>query len=81
VRMGNALNRLLPRLDHKLGGKKVIEMVLQVYKKITDEQALKTFIEAALRVPSWTEQDTGTLLQDPGLLGSVRSLLSTNRMR
>jgi hypothetical protein len=81
VRMGNALNRLLPRLDHKLGGKKVVEMVLQVYKKITDEQALKTFIEAALRVPSWTEEDTGTLLQDPGLLGSVRSLLSTNRMR
>lgn len=76
VRMRNALRRLLPRLDQKLGGRNVVEMVLRVYKEIIDEQALLTFIEAALRVPSWTDEDTRALLRDGDLPSSVLSLLS-----
>ncbi|MGA9768031.1 MAG: hypothetical protein WBV94_03260 [Blastocatellia bacterium] len=76
VRMKNALSRMLPRLNQKLGGRYVVEMILRVYKQITDEQALLTFIEAALRIPSWTEEDTKTLLQDRNLPSSVLSLLS-----
>jgi hypothetical protein len=58
-------------------GRKVVEAVLQMYKNIEDERALRTFIYAALRVPSWTEKDTLTLLKDPRLPGSVRGLLAT----
>jgi hypothetical protein len=81
VRMANALRRTLARLDHKLGGRKVVEMVLGVYREISDERALETFFEAALRIPSWTEEDAATLLRDPDLPGSVRSILSTKIMR
>ncbi|HST21065.1 MAG TPA: hypothetical protein VLR90_08110, partial [Blastocatellia bacterium] len=76
IRMKNALSRMLPRLNQKLSGRYVVEMVLRVYKQITDEQALLTFIDAALRIPSWTEEDTKTLLQDRDLPSSVLSLLS-----
>jgi hypothetical protein len=80
VRMKNALRRTLPRLDQKLGGRKVVEMVLRAYKDIHDEEALKTFIEAALRV-SWTAEEVATLLQDAELPGSVRSILSAQAKR
>jgi hypothetical protein len=81
VRMKNALRRTLRQLDQKLGGRKVVETIFGTYKTITDEAALKTFIEAALRVTSWTEEDTMRLLQDADLPGSVRGLLAAKIKR
>lgn len=81
IRMRNALRRILFQLDKKLGGRKVVDMVLRTYKSITDERALKTFIDAALRVPSWTEEDSTTLLKNPDLPSPVRALIAAKRIR
>lgn len=81
VRMKNALRRTLRQLDQKLGGRKVVEMVFETYKTITDEAALKTFIDAASRAASWTEDDTMRLLQGADLPGSVRGLLAAKIKR
>ena len=77
VRMWKALRSTLRQLDQKLGGRKVVEAVLRTYKHIEDERSLKTFIDSALLVPSWTEEDTMTLLKDPDLPDSVRGLLAS----
>jgi hypothetical protein len=79
--MKNALRRTLRQLDQKLGGRKVVEKILETYKTITDEAALKTFIDAALRVTSWAEDDTVRLLQEADLPGSVRGLLAARIKR
>jgi hypothetical protein len=76
VRISKALKRILTQLDQKLGGRKVVAMVFGAYKDIKDDKALKTFIEAALKVRSWTRQDTMNLLGDSDLPGPVRGLLA-----
>ena len=78
-RISNSLRRALPRLDLKLGDRIVVDMILMTYKQIKEEQALEALIAAAIKVSSWTEQDTITLLEDTDFSGPARGLLLARR--
>jgi len=81
VRIRNALSRTLPRLGQKIGGARVIEMVLTVYKNIKNEQSLGDLFRAALEIPGWGPKENTALLADKDLSGAVRSILSTRTRR
>jgi hypothetical protein len=81
LRMGNALNRTLPRLAQKIGSTPVIEMVMSIYKTIESEPALKALFKAALEIPGWGQKENTALLADKDLPDAVRSVLSTRTRR
>jgi len=81
VRIGNALSRTLPRLGQKIGSKRVIGMVMSVYKNIKSEQSLRDLFRAALEIPGWGPKENAALLADKNLSGAVRSILSTRTRR
>jgi hypothetical protein len=81
LRMGNALNRTLPRVGQRLGSARVIEMVMSLYKSIDNEQSLKALIKAALEIPGWGPKENALLLADKDLPASVRSILTTRTRR
>jgi hypothetical protein len=59
----NALGNALPLLDHKLGGRKVAEMILSVCQKVGHERSLEDLMRAAIRVPNMTGADISALLK------------------
>jgi hypothetical protein len=63
MRMGNAIQRILPRLSRGLGAKMVADWALETCRQIRNEQALNTFVKAALELPGWGEEETDALLR------------------
>jgi hypothetical protein len=73
----NALGRALPKIDRKLGGRHVAEMITKVYLRIKDERILVDLLEAADRVRSFTTQDRVEMLKriDPAFVQARGVLL------
>jgi hypothetical protein len=74
----NALGNALPLLDHKLGGRNVVELILAVCQKVGHERSLEDLMRAAIRVPSLTEADISTMLK-LDLPESARGILLQKR--
>jgi hypothetical protein len=74
---GNALGMALPCIDGKLGGRRVVEMIFAASRSITDGDTLDVLMKAAVRVPSFTQQDRAEMLNqlDPRFTRARGSLL------
>jgi hypothetical protein len=68
-------------LDRKLRGKQVVEMISGIYREIHNERILADLVIAALKVPSFSEENMRALLKDPHLPNSVRGMLLAKRVR
>lgn len=78
--VGNALGTALPRLDEKLGGRDVVETIFAARPRITNENTLVDLLNAAVRVPSFTQRDVAAMLNeiDPGF-SRARGVLLVKR--
>lgn len=62
--VGNALGTALPRIDGKLGGRYVVDMVFTARRCIANEDTLVDLLNAAMRVSSFTQQDVAAMLNE-----------------
>lgn len=79
MRMGNAIQRILPRLSRGLGAKVVAEWALETCRQIKNEQALNTFVKAALELPGWGEEETDALLRSEWVPNSTVWIVLTKK--